>query len=150
MIGEIVAASQPASGWLRVSTLTTYTSPLPPPHMGPGSVSQHSSHMDGQPASAHNSPVLYIYPPMTLINPVYSEPLSVTVPVVISTCTVLVGTVESVPVPPQHTFGFKMTVVRFLNYFSFFNERRRVVCWAIHEIRAIFCTSYKNDNEMIP
>ena len=38
---------------------------------------------------------------MTLIKPVYSEPLSVTVPVVIITCTVLVGTVESVPVPPQ-------------------------------------------------
>ena len=34
---ESVAASQPASGWPRASTLATYTSPFPP-HMGPGSV----------------------------------------------------------------------------------------------------------------
>jgi len=51
--------------------------------MGPGS--QHSSQLDGQPASVHNSPVLYIYQHMTLIKPVYSEPLSVAVPVVIGT-----------------------------------------------------------------
>ena len=63
--------------------------------MGPGSVSQHSSHVDGQLASAYNSPILYIYPAMTLRKPVYSEPLSVTVPVAIGTCMVLVGTVDS-------------------------------------------------------
>ena len=56
-----VAASQPASGWPRAPSLITYTSPLPPPHMGPGSVNQHSSHVDGQPASAHNLPALYIH-----------------------------------------------------------------------------------------
>jgi len=36
--------------------------------------------VDGQPASAHNLPVLFIYLPITPIKPVYSEPLSVTVP----------------------------------------------------------------------
>ncbi len=62
----------------------------PPPHTWvPGWSNQHSSHVDGQPASAHNLPVLYIYPLITPKKPVYSEPLSVTVPV---------------PVPPQrHT-----------------------------------------------
>jgi len=45
--------------------------------------------MDGQPAGAHNLPVLYIYPLITPIKPVYCQPLSVTVSVV--TCTVLVG-----------------------------------------------------------
>ena len=54
-----------------------------------------------KPASAHNSPVLYIQLLITQIKPVHSEPLSVTVPVVIGTCTVLVGTVESIPIPPQ-------------------------------------------------
>ena len=44
-----VAAGQPATRWPRGPTLTTFTSPLPPPHTwGPGSVNQHSSHMDGQ------------------------------------------------------------------------------------------------------
>ena len=81
--------------------LTAHTSPLPPHTWGPGSVNQHSSHVDSQPASTHNSPVLYIYPPMTPIKPVYSQLLSVTVTVVIGTCTVLVGAVEFVPVPPQ-------------------------------------------------
>jgi len=57
--------------------------------------------VDGQPASAHNLPALNINRLITPIKPVYSEPLSVTVPVVISTCTLLVGMVESVPVPPQ-------------------------------------------------
>ena len=80
-----VAASQPASGWPQVSTLTTYTSSIPPHTQVLGRLDQHSSHMDSQPASAHNSSVLYIYPPMTPIKPVYSQPLSVTVPVVIGT-----------------------------------------------------------------
>jgi len=46
--------------------------------------------VNGQPASAHNLPVLFINPLITPIKPVYSEPLSVTVPLVIITCTLLV------------------------------------------------------------
>ena len=93
-----VAAGQPASGWPRVSTLTTYTSPLPLTH---GSRVGQTS-IPATPASAHNSPVLYIYPLVAPNKPVYTKPLSVTVPVVFGTCTVLVGTVESIPVPPQY------------------------------------------------
>ena len=53
-----------------------------------------------QPALTIYLPCIYIiYRLITPIKPVYSEPLSVTVPVVICTCRVLVGTVESVPVP---------------------------------------------------
>jgi len=96
-----VAASQPPTGWPWVSRLTTFTSP--PPHTWVRRQSnQHSSHADGQPASAHNLHVLYIYPPITLITPVYTEPLSVTIPVVFSTCTVLVGTVD-IPVGTAKT-----------------------------------------------
>jgi hypothetical protein len=36
-----------------------------------------------------------------LYKPVYTEPLSITVPVVICTCMVLVGTIVSIPVLPQ-------------------------------------------------
>ena len=69
--------------------------------MGPGRSNQHSSHVDGQQASAHNLPALYIYRVSTPTKLVYSEPLSVIVPVVIGTCTVLVGTVLPIPVPPH-------------------------------------------------
>jgi len=86
--------------------LTAHTSPLPPNTWGPGSVNQHSSHVDGQTGqrSQFTCPVyIATYHP---IKPVYSEQLSVTVPVVIGTCTVLVGMVESVPVPPHfHKFA---------------------------------------------
>jgi len=57
----IVAATNPLTGWPRGPMLTAHTSPLPPHTWGPGSVNQHSSHVGGQPASAHNWPVLYIY-----------------------------------------------------------------------------------------
>ena len=49
--------------------------------------------MDGQLASAHNLPALYIISLVSLNKPVHTEPLSVTAPVVIGTGTVLVGTV---------------------------------------------------------
>ena len=77
---------------------------LPPPTHG-SRVGQPAFQPSGQSTSQHSQfTVLYIYLPMTLIKPVYSEPLSVTVPVVIGTCMVLVGTVESVPVPPQYDY----------------------------------------------
>jgi len=97
-----VAASQPRIQ-LTASLYAHNLHLIPPPHVwGPGSVNQHSSHVDGQTGqhSQFTCPV-YIYPRFTPIKPVHSEPLPVTKPVVISTCTVLVGTVESVPVPPQ-------------------------------------------------
>ena len=75
--------------------------PSPPHTWGPGSVNQHASHVGSQTSQRlqFTCPVyIATYHP---IKPVNSEPLSVTVPVVIGTCTVLVGTVESVPVPPQ-------------------------------------------------
>ena len=78
--------------------LTAHTSPLPPHAWGPGSVNQHASHVGGQTSqrSQFTCPVyIATYHP---IKPVHSELLSVTVPEVIGTCTVLVGTVESVPV----------------------------------------------------
>ena len=75
---------------------------LPPHTWVPGRSNQHSSHTDGQPASPHILPVLYIYLLIVPNKPVYTEPLSVTVPVVIGTCAVLVGTVVSVPVPQQY------------------------------------------------
>jgi len=82
--------------------LTAHTSPLPPPHTGgPGAVNPHANPVDGQTSqrSQFTCPVyIATYHP---IKPVHSEPLSVTVPVVIGTPTVLVGMVESVPVPPQ-------------------------------------------------
>jgi len=82
--------------------LTALTSPLPPHTWGPGSVNQHSSHVGGKTSqrSQFTCPVyIATYHPM---KPVYSEPLSVTVPVAIGICTVLVGTIESVPVLPQN------------------------------------------------
>jgi len=106
-----VAAGQPASDWPRVSTLTTYTSPLPPHTWVPGRSNQHSSHADGQPARAYNLFVLYIYPLIALIKPVFTEPQSVTVPVLFGTCTVLVGTVESIPVPPQYIILYYLLYV---------------------------------------
>ena len=87
--------------------LTTYTSPLPHTWVLVRS-NQHSSHADGQLASAHNLPALYIYPLIAPIKPLFTEPLSVTVPVVFDTCTVLVGTVESIPVPPQQLFLYRI------------------------------------------
>ena len=49
---------------------------------------------------------------MSLIKPVYSEPLSVTVPVVIGM--VLVGTVVSIPIPPQYVrTSHKITAAKF-------------------------------------
>ena len=93
IVKYIVAAANPQTGWTRGPTLTAHTSPLPPPDMGS---------RVGQPAfqscGRSNRPALTIYLPciyrlITPIKPVYSEPLSVTVPVVIGTCTVLVGTV---------------------------------------------------------
>ena len=84
--------------------LTTYTSP-PPPHMGPGSVRpafQQRGRATGQ--RSQFTCLVYIstyHPNKASILSVYSQPLTITVPVVIGTCTVLVGTVESVPVPPQ-------------------------------------------------
>ena len=98
--------------------LTAHTSPLPPHTWGLGSVNQHSSHADGQTGqrSQFTCPVyIATYHP---IKPVYSESLSVTVSVVIGTCTVLVGTVDSVPVPPQFhqyfccLYGFKFTILK--------------------------------------
>ena len=79
--------------------LVTCASPPPPHTWVPGWSNQHSSHSDGQPASSHNSPVLYIYPIIAPNKSVYTEPLSITVPVLFSTCTVLVGTVVSLPIP---------------------------------------------------
>jgi len=68
---------------------------LTPPHTwGPGSVNQHANHADGQTSQClqFTCPVyVATYHP---IKPVHSEPLSVTVPVVIGTRTVLVGTVN--------------------------------------------------------
>ncbi len=64
-------------------------------------------HADGQTGqrSQFTCPVyIATYHP---IKPVHSESLSVTVPVVIGTCTVLVGTVTSVPVPP-HLYMLKL------------------------------------------
>ena len=58
--------------------------------------------MDGQLVRAHNLPALYISLLLYPNKPVNTKPLSVTVPVVIGTGTVLVGMVESVPVPPQY------------------------------------------------
>ena len=82
--------------------LTTYTSPLAPPHMG-SLVGQPALQPRGQSTGlAHYLPALYIYRVITPIKPVYSEPMSVTVPVVIGICSVLVGTVESVPIRPHN------------------------------------------------
>ena len=50
--------------------------------------------MDGQLASAHHLPALYIGSMLYPNKPVNTEPLSVTVPVVIGTGTVLVGMVS--------------------------------------------------------
>jgi len=50
--------------------------------------------VDGQLASAHNLPALYTSPLLYPNKPVKTEPLSVTVPVIIDTGTVLVGTVS--------------------------------------------------------
>ena len=87
-------ASQPASGWPWDSTLVTCTSPPPPTH---GSrVSQTSipaTRTVNWPAFTIYLAVLYIYLLSAPNKPVYTEPLGVTVPVVIGTCTVLVGTV---------------------------------------------------------
>ena len=104
---QFVAAANPLSGWPRGPMLTAHTSPLPPHTWGPGSVNQHASHVGGQTSqrSQFTCPVyIATYHP---IKPVRSEPLSITVPVVIGTCMVLVGTVESVPVPPQYDISFK-------------------------------------------
>ena len=74
----------------------------PPPHMG-SRVGQPTFQSRGRSTgqrSQFTCPVyIATYHP---IKPVHSEPLSVTVPVVIGTCTVLVGTVEYVPVPPHY------------------------------------------------
>ena len=67
--------------------------------------------MDGQQASTHNLPVLYTYPLIAPNKPVYTEPLSVTVPVVFGTCKVLVRKVVSIPVLQQNiNFYTKMSV----------------------------------------
>ena len=67
---------------------------LPPPMGGGDRQNQHSSHMDGQLASTQNLPALYISSLLYPNKPVNTEPLSVTVLVVIGTGTVLVGTVS--------------------------------------------------------
>ena len=92
--------------------LTAHTSPLPPTHGVPGRSTSmpatDASHVGVQTnqRSQFTCPVyIATYHP---IKPVHSEPLSVTVLVVIGTCTVLVGTVESVPVPPQYSI-FSLT-----------------------------------------
>ena len=89
------SSSQPANrltAWLY--THGSHLTPLPPT-WGPGSVNQHAYHADGQTGqrSQFTCPVyIATYHP---IKPVHSESLSVTVPVVIRTCTVLIL------VPPQ-------------------------------------------------
>ena len=91
--------------------LTTYTSHLPLPHMGPVLVRpafQPRGRSTGQ--RSQLTCLAYIYRLITPIKPVYSEPLFVTVPVVIGTCMVLVGTEESVPVPPQEHNSIDITV----------------------------------------
>jgi len=97
---NIVAASQPASGWPLVSKLTTYTSSLPPPHMGPGSVRpafEPRGWSTGQPSQF--TCIVYI----STYHPNKASILSTAVHY--CTCSyrylALVGTVESVPVPPQ-------------------------------------------------
>ena len=81
-----VAAGQPTIRWPQGPTLTTYTSPLPPTHGVSGRSTSIPVMWTVKPASAHNPPVLYIYLLMSPIKSVHSEPLSVTVPVVIGTC----------------------------------------------------------------
>ena len=76
--------------------LTTYTSPPPPTH---GSASIPARGRSTGQGSQFTCPV-YIAAYVTN-KASYSVPLSVTAPVVIGTCMVLVGMVESVPVPPQ-------------------------------------------------
>ena len=89
-----------------------------PPHTWvPGQSNQHSSHADSQSASAHNLPVLYIYPLIAPNKPVHTEPLSVTVPVVFGTCTVMVGTVVLIPVPSQYSAYLLMASGMFWNSF---------------------------------
>ena len=64
-------------------SLSSQPAPHLPPHTCvPDRSNQHSSHMDGQPASSHNLPVLYIYPLIAPNKPVHTDLLSVTVPVV--------------------------------------------------------------------
>ena len=112
----LCSSSQPANrltAWLYAhgSHLTP-----PPPTWGPGSVNQHAYHADGQTGqrSRFTCPVYKAtYHP---IKPVHSEPLSVTVPVVTGTCTVLVGKVISVPVPPQPE-NYKIQIIFEFNNF---------------------------------
>ena len=66
----------------------------PPPIWGGDRSNQHSSHKDGQLASAHHLPALYMSSLLYHNKPVHTEPLSVTVSVVIGAGTVLVGTVS--------------------------------------------------------
>ena len=75
--------------------------------MGPGSVKPAFLPRGQSTASAHNLPVLYIYPLITRNKPVYTEPLSVTVPVVFGTCTVLLSKIGSEPGTGTHYSGME-------------------------------------------
>ena len=83
------------------------------PHMGPGSV-RPAFQPRGRSTGQHSqfTCLVYIYRLITPIKPVpvYSELLSIIVTVVIGTCTVLVGTVVSVPVPPQYLLAYFLPI----------------------------------------
>jgi len=105
--------------------------------------------VDGQLASAHNLPALYISPLLYPNKPVNTEPLSVTVPVIIGTGTVLVGTV-SILVPPQHHLfsllkhnsmyvQIKLSIV---NFFEYIQSYRFYSCLKLKKSQVFFLAKF--------